>query len=394
MNNAARTKERGIALFFAIFALLLLTAIGAALIFMSSTETSVNSNYRQEQVAYMGAKAGIEEARARMMASDPASIVCGATVGPCSQLVIGNASYPLFDSSAIKQATPPSAANHMIYYILNPGGGSAVQPWSSGTRYADDELCHDGYSGLFSVSQVVAPDVRCSATPSGTGWYDSYTSTLPFNGTSKALPYKWVRIAPKLNGSISYLTGTGSNVATVPYYVNQTFSGSVDAFTPICWDGHEEKALTTQTVPIVINYCSQMTSNAVGFAGAYMTNVYTVTALGVSSDGPNAARKVVQADVALQPTTPFPYGLYATSTACPAITFTGQHPSTDSYTTAGGGTYATTRSSTGGDIGSNGGVSLQNETIGGIVGVLQPPPTGNGTCATPLSINNPGGTMV
>src|SRR5690348_6774647 len=119
MRKLARNKERGVALFFSIFALLLLTAIGAALIFMASTETSVNSNYRQEQVAYLAAKAGIEEARARMMASDPKSIVCGATAGPCSQPVIGNATYPLFDSSKITQANPPSTTNHMIYYVVN-----------------------------------------------------------------------------------------------------------------------------------------------------------------------------------------------------------------------------------------------------------------------------------
>jgi Tfp pilus assembly protein PilX len=85
MKYQTRNRERGVALFFSIFALLLLTAIGAALIFMASTETSVNSNYRQEQMAYFAAKAGVEEARARMMQSDPTSVACGAAgpVRPC-----------------------------------------------------------------------------------------------------------------------------------------------------------------------------------------------------------------------------------------------------------------------------------------------------------------------
>src|SRR6185437_16712646 len=148
MKNVARNKESGVALFFSIFALLLLTAIGAALIFMASTETSVNSNYRQEQVAYFAAKAGIEEARARMMASDPNTMY----VAP------GNASFPLFDSSRITQANPPSTANHMIYYVVNPGSGSAVQPWSSRNPYADDELCHDGYTSLYTtLSLTIVP---------------------------------------------------------------------------------------------------------------------------------------------------------------------------------------------------------------------------------------------
>jgi len=126
----------------------------------------------------------------------------------------------------------------------------------------------------------------------------------------------------------------------------------------------------------------------------YMNNVYIITALGVSSDAPNAARKVLQDEPALAPTPPFPYGLYATSNACPAISFTGNNPTTDSYTTAGNGTYASTKTSTGGDIVANGGVSVGNGNIGGIVGVLQPPPAGNGTCATPISINSPNGKML
>ena len=100
---------------------------------------------------------------------------------------------------------------------------------------------------------------------------------------------------------------------------------------------------------------------------------------------------MVQAEIALSPNQPFPYGLYATSNACPAITFTGNNPSTDSYTTAGGGTYATTKTNSGGDIGANGGVNVGNGNIGGIVGVLAPLPAG--VCATPVSVG-PNGSMV
>src|ERR1700675_3703985 len=73
-QRQSKCREPGIALFFAIFALLLLSAIALSLVFMANTETTVNANYREEQIAYFAAKAGIEEARARMMASDPNSI--------------------------------------------------------------------------------------------------------------------------------------------------------------------------------------------------------------------------------------------------------------------------------------------------------------------------------
>src|SRR5215470_5057382 len=189
----ARTKkqEGGVALFFSIFALMLLMAIGAALIFSATTETSVNFNYRNEQIAYFAAKAGIEEARARMMPTDPSSLY-----------VVGDNTHPLLDPL---QVTAPSDTNHyMIYYIVNNGSAAnSVQPWSAGNTYADDELCHDGYT--LNGQTAVPPGVRCTPADLAANSYVSYNSNLPFSGTSGAIAYKWVRIAPKLNGSSTYL---------------------------------------------------------------------------------------------------------------------------------------------------------------------------------------------
>jgi hypothetical protein len=76
--------------------------------------------------------------------------------------------------------------------------------------------------------------------------------------------------------------------------------------------------------------------------------------------------------------------MYATSNACPAITFTGNNPSTNSYTSACGQTYAQTATATGGDVGSAGGVSVGNGNIGGIVGVP------SGVCPSPVTISSQG----
>lgn len=377
MKAQTKKRESGIALFFAVGALLLLTVIGAALIFMTNTDTSINSNYRQEQIAYFAAKAGVEEARARMMAADPASVACASAVPTsCPAPVAGNAAYPLFDPAQVAAPTP---ANKMIYYITNPGAGAAVQPWSSTDAYTDDEVCHEGYTGLGLA--VTAPDVRCTPASIPAGAYVSYTSALPFSGTSGALAYKWVRIAPKVNSSVTYLSGSGATASISTYNVNAT-SLPASAANVVCWDGQEELVLNT---PAFLN-CNKMKN----LQGAPLTNVYLVTSMGVSASG---ARKVVEGEVALQPTTPFPYGLFATSTACPAIAFTGNNPATDSYTTANNGTYSSTKTNTGGDVGSNGGVSVGNGNIGGLVGVLAPPPTGPGTCAKPFSIG-PNGTDI
>lgn len=356
MKNG-RDGERGVALFMAVFALLLLTGIAAALLFMANTETSVDSNYRSEQVAYFAAKAGVEEARSRAMAADPATIA------------------PL-------PTTAPTTTNQGIVYIYNSASGA--QPWVSTNAYADDELCHDGYDTLgYTGSLIMGPDVRClnssgnAILPSGSSWYKASASALPFAGTSEALTYEWVRIAPKFNDSVTYLQGTGSTATTSTYLVHPVSAvvPIVTADNLICWDGQEELALKNGD-----SLCSQMVST---YNSVPTTQVYLVTSMGVASNG---ARKMVQSEIALQPTTPFPYGLYATSTACPAISFTGNNPSTNSYSTANGGTYASTQSSSGGDIGSNGGIAVGNGNVGGTVGVLAP----GVNCATPVSVGSQG----
>jgi hypothetical protein len=348
------------ALLFSIFALLLLMAIAGSLTFLASIETSVNSNYRQEQLAYFAGKAGIEEVRARMMQSDPNTI--NATALPLS-------------------ITVPTTANQSIFYIVNPGAtANSVQPWDKTNAYADDELCHDGYA-IFGSAQAPAPGVRCNTSnlPTSSTWYRYSNSQLPYNGTASALPFKWARISPKLNASANYLDLSGSTPTVANYSVSS--GAGITGQTLVCWDGVEELPLNTADTQ-----CSQMLTSA----GSPMTNVYLVTSLGVS---PMGARKMVQAEVALSPTPPFIYGMYSTSTACPAINFSGNNPSTDSYTTAGGQTYTSTHVTTGGDVGAAGEISVGNGNIGGILGVLQSP-TG---CPAPVTISSNGtmdGTLV
>lgn len=336
----ANRGERGVALFFAIFALLLLSAIAATLILSSATDSAIDGNYRSEEVAYYGAKSGVEEMRDRMMASNP------------------NGSIPK-NFPALLPTTPASPQ----LYLLNEGNqAGTVQPWTAANAYVDDELCHDGYpyAGIASVN----PGLRCTTLPTAPGWYNTITSTAPWNTTAAALPYKWVRLGLKLDGSEQQ------------YITDNTAANAGDL---VCWTGSTEKVLPAAQPQNVASCTTAFASPA--------NPVYLVTGLGVA---PNGARKVVQAEIALSPTPPFPYGMFATSPACPAISFSGNPPSTDSYTTAGGQTYATTKSNTGGDIGSNGGVDIGNGNVGGIVGVL---PAGTGPCATPFKAG-PNGTDV
>lgn len=344
MQHRVKNSESGVALLSALFAVLLLSAIALGLVYVAGTESQVNYNYRNEQIAYFAAKAGVEEARDRMMPS--------------------NANY--FGGS-LPTLLPGNGVSPGILYLLNegaPANAGTVQPWSSTNAYFDDELCHDGYNlGLTQVQ----PDLRCNSAPGGGNWYNKVTSTAPWNGTSAAMAYKWVRIAPKVNG-------TEQDYAVVPI-------NSVNSGTQICWDGSYERLLTAAT-------CQQMQTPQ----NTSMTPVYVLTALAVA---PNGARKMVQAEVAQAPSQGFIYGMYAAGTGCSILELAGG-AITDSFTTANGGTYATTHTNTGGDVGSNGNVDLEGTPtqVGGSIGVLAVPPAAaasQGPCPQNNYTNNGGG---
>src|SRR5215475_14492827 len=61
-----KREERGIALILTIFGLLLLTAVAAAMMFSSDSETQIAMNYRDSQTSSYAAVAGLQEARDRI----------------------------------------------------------------------------------------------------------------------------------------------------------------------------------------------------------------------------------------------------------------------------------------------------------------------------------------
>ena len=328
-KHRKRHPERGVALLFALFTLLLLSAIAASLMFMTNTESSVNTNYRSERLSAFAAKAGMEEVRDRM---------------------------PALNTAAKLPTTLPPAAGSVLY-VLNEGAApGTVQPWVAGNTYMDDEMCHD-----FAVvqGQQPAPNVRCTTPPSSAYLVAGtlaapVTSNYPWSGTSAALSYRWVRVTLKQSNSVQLYPVNGATA------------------TQVCWNGSTEVLLNGAVT------CQTMSPS---------TNpVYMITSLAANASG--ITRRMVQTEVALSPAQPFPYGLFATGTACPSLNFHGggnSDPATDSFTTANSGTYATTQSDTLGDIGSNGGVSLSGHSqIGGAIAVpslLATPPAAPNPCS-------------
>jgi Tfp pilus assembly protein PilX len=349
MKQSTTTQQSGIALVSALMILLLLSALAAGLVVMSNTETAVETNYRQERVLDLGARAGIEEVRDRLVASNAATLV-SPTCTPASACLAA-------------AAVVPSTSNQGILYVLGGPTPASVTPWTAGTIYTDDELCHDGY-GLVAVQ---TSDVRCTAVPAGTGWYAKTTSNAPWSGTAAALPYQWVRVSWKLNGSVQNYP---VNSASCPV------AGAAGCSTPVCYNGAQEVLL-----PVTDTACSQMAPQA--------NPVYLLTSLAVNPN--TGARKIVQAEASLPPPVPSQLaGFFATSTACGAFTMSGG-ATTDGYSSANGGTYKTTASTTTGGIGSNGNVSLSgNKTKVG--GNIYAPNNTIGSC--PDGVSESGGAGV
>src|SRR5438132_11165914 len=137
MNGHMRKGERGIAMLIVLFALLLLTVIGLGMMYSTNMETNINYNYRDKQVAFYAALAGLQEARDRIQ--------------------------PSTHNIVAPTALPSLTAQNIIYIVAN----STIKPWDTPDPYFDTELCKEKILNLTGTSGVPCP----GPYPSGTNWY-------------------------------------------------------------------------------------------------------------------------------------------------------------------------------------------------------------------------------
>ena len=180
--------NRGIAMIVAMFALLILSLIGLALLSVSSIEVLVNQNSKSSRAAYFAADAGTEEARFRLMTSG------------------GNA------------IPPPGNTTSAIYIRANtsidPTSGSA-----STNPYFDPE---------YSVISKRDNNGTQTTTASGLNSATYYTT---MQGSSNQVPYAWVKITRKteiLAGQTVDNDSTNNNTAV--YYGGSTVTGKTSQY--------------------------------------------------------------------------------------------------------------------------------------------------------------------
>lgn len=155
-------EERGVALLLALFALVLISAVGVAIVFLSAGETSIVSNERSYATSWEAAKGGLEEMRSRLSGSD---------------------------NSYIGDANRPLDGTH-VFYIINPKGSETVDPYTSSNAYYDSE-----YFTEWGVQISSLPSANVSrTTPSD--MQSLVPTSLPF------VPYyKWARLTIKTEKS-------------------------------------------------------------------------------------------------------------------------------------------------------------------------------------------------
>ena len=227
-NGIANRSERGIALILALLVLLLVSAVLMGMIMMSNTETNISANFRDEQTAYFGSKAGIEEVRDRMRSSATDSL-----------------------SSNIPTTALPGSVNGVLY-ITNPASGETVTPWLPlGTNYPDTEICKE---------------VTCaSGVPTGS-WYATTQSASTTYAATPILPWKWVRVMAKANKS-----DTGTVRVTS---VDGTTNGN-----RVCWTGTNEISTAAASCALAnANYMPvyELTALAVTSSGSRRMTQYEV----------------------------------------------------------------------------------------------------------------------
>ena len=157
-----RRSEAGIALLISIFALLLISVVAIAMIVASGTESSLAGNYRSATSVYYATLAGLEEARGRLLTSDPNSFRNTAGAGflppPGTQFDIGYVSY-----------------------VLNPSptDGNVL------TTYPDTE-----YDNEFGNGKLAQATAAGTVATTASVWNIAPLNALPVPGPL----YKWVRI--------------------------------------------------------------------------------------------------------------------------------------------------------------------------------------------------------
>lgn len=230
-RNTNGKSEQGAALFIAIFALLLVSAVALGLMDMAGTETSLNANYKTSVQAFYDARAGVEEGRGRLWTGNP-NALGGFVTAPGTTMGAGQ-----------------------VRYILNPAAGETVNPtdMSAGNPYADRQ---------YATEWGVNP-------PAGAPTIGSISTQAGIAGPL----YKWVRITPRTELSAG---------------IDVNGDGVLDNANPLYYDGTQQMLSSQIPANDPAYQVFEVTALAVTQGGGQRMVQYTVAPTILGLDFPSA----------------------------------------------------------------------------------------------------------
>ena len=175
-----RTRsESGIALLIAIFVLMLISAVAISMVVSSGTESSLAGNYRTTMSSSFAAAAGIEEARGRLVPSNPSPLA-----------------LPLVGAPAYLPA-------NQVVYITNPAVGEPAG------------------AGLLALYPDTEFDQEFAGAPTLAAATKTYVNSIWTGALNNGPLYKWVRINAATKKSLGINvdnTGLAAANASIPLY--------------------------------------------------------------------------------------------------------------------------------------------------------------------------------
>jgi hypothetical protein len=265
LNGPRRQRSQaGVALLIAIFVLMLISVTAIALIISSGTETALAGNYRSSASTYYAALAGIEEARGRLLPSNPDYL------GPTLALL----------------GTPLPLGK--VLYIRNPLPGEIVNPTDLGnpSTYPDNE-----YVSEFAGTPYATPTAQFT------------NSVSPAAGIPGPL-YKWVRINAVSEQSLKLdVDGKGSSDSTTPLYYDYACNDTPGRPGPTLCLNHSPNAVQALEITALaalpngsqklLQYIVAPSALNLNFTGSPSSNVSFPSALtlvgnNVNFDGPSS----------------------------------------------------------------------------------------------------------
>jgi len=234
-THPSHRKESGVALLIAIFTLLLVTGVAVAMVMASGTESSLASNYRSSTSAYYAGLAGLEEARGRMLPSNPnffnntvANFITMNGVNPTLSITAG-----------VPQAR---------YIVMSQN----VSPTTLGNAYYDSEYQQEWGAPISAANAQTIPSI----------YANNAIANMP------GPMYKWVRITPATEKSLG---------------VDVNGDGVLDAVDPIYYDPDHQNNGNSDPSMIVVPVGTNPPSSA--------NQVFQFAALAAL---PNGTQKIVE----------------------------------------------------------------------------------------------------